>query len=1223
MSGPAGSVEAGFEVDPQSPVFNPAPGAADTKPPPAWYHLDWDATKASAESAYWDVPGRAMQDRNTRLQFAAADLAQARGMQPGSYNLSMPGEPLQDPSQTFVDENAFWRDLRDYRRSNPQFLADLGNDAADFDRRRIAGYQADRASRGERMAKQGFVGNLAGGIAGSFTDPINVAAMAIPGGPAGKGVIALARELAITGIVNAGVETVETPFIGQERVAQGSELTGSEAMANIGTAFVGGVAFHGAAKAGGKFIVDPLAKVLKLDDRALAAALRQSVRGDWELTPQQAAAIHVLERNHEVESSNPFANRLEAVDAHERQLQATMEGLAAAPEPAPPAAAFTPTRVTAPVAAPSGGHLDPEVVQFFRAKGVTEAQARGIAAGIHAESGGRVDAFNSAGGGQGAYGLGQLRGPRLEALRQKFGDNPTKLQQLEHLWSELQGGDRGGKSVLAAQTEQDVLSAYVGETRADGTGWGFMRPSTDGRAGDLKRGMAALGRHDEALPGAFDAPDAAPAEIARPDALDAERPIADGGDRPPAPDLQVRPEVMDDGLMTALRPVLADHSISLRDTASLAADLGIGEVELRRGLERLVGTGELHQLKDGSYRRPARPGNAGPEDMVRFIARRGGLSYDGFSEAQRARNLNMDNPPRGHDLKNSGNLDHFVPGAGKLLRPTGKGLDEMGELLHDAGYFGPPESTPRPTEAELITMLDQVIGNKEKRYSFADQAPEAKRTPEQQADHAGFQSLADYEDQVKRFNGAAQQALGRDLSHDEFMAALAIKREFSDNLGAREDYLYSDAGWDNGDNLTPYVVEMANREIDRALDDVYLEIEDPYYDVHPEHDAVDGQGGTAAQGGDGSTPDAGNPRAGESGAGNGGQPDQATELSPADRDALEAEGLAGPVLADPATQARFDDPAGEGVKAVADSVWHDLRAGIERDRTLPKPQEDTRGGGVQYHGARGDLPDLSGGYYNSKNIYGGFETFYTTDAIDIAGGYERKKIAGKTYRVDEVSPVSKFNMEDRQSPEEIARLLGVTDYENAHGFPASAVEAAVGADGKVSLREAMDAVREQSSGEGYTRDDTQEIFDAAVYNLQQAGFGAMEHVGGLLTNKQPHRVVIYFDAPNQLRLTPLDDAKVGVTETVAPAALDNGRAVDPAVAAKQAQEAQLGAAAPLRGENKTGVAQDGTMGLPMFDAADAPKFDLGDGKGPRTIAEIDAELAAHEAGIDAIKGCML
>jgi hypothetical protein len=96
-----------------------------------------------------------------------------------------------------------------------------------------------------------------------------------------------------------------------------------------------------------------------------------------------------------------------------------------------------------------------------------------------------------------------------------------------------------------------------------------------------------------------------------------------------------------------------------------------------------------------------------------------------------------------------------------------------------------------------------------------------------------------------------------------------------------------------------------------------------------------------------------------------------------------------------------------------------------------------------------------------------------------------------------------------------------------------------------------------------------------------------------------------------------------VTETVAPAALDNGRAVDPAVAAKQAQEAQLGAAAPLRGENKTGVAQDGTMGLPMFDAADAPKFDLGDGKGPRTIAEIDAELAAHEAGIDAIKGCML
>lgn len=51
--------------------------------------------------------------------------------------------------------------------------------------------------------------------------------------------------------------------------------------------------------------------------------------------------------------------------------------------------------------------------------------------------------------------------------------------------------------------------------------------------------------------------------------------------------------------------------------------------------------------------------------------------------------------------------------------------------------------------------------------------------------------------------------------------------------------------------------------------------------------------------------------------------------------------------------------------------------------------------------------------------------------------------------------------------------------------------------------------------------------------------------------------------------------------------------------------------------------QDGTMGSPLFDAADAPTFDLGDGKGPRTIAEIEAELDAEQAAVDAIKGCLL
>lgn len=80
---------------------------------------------------------------------------------------------------------------------------------------------------------------------------------------------------------------------------------------------------------------------------------------------------------------------------------------------------------------------------------------------------------------------------------------------------------------------------------------------------------------------------------------------------------------------------------------------------------------------------------------------------------------------------------------------------------------------------------------------------------------------------------------------------------------------------------------------------------------------------------------------------------------------------------------------------------------------------------------------------------------------------------------------------------------------------------------------------------------------------------------------------------------------------------------DPNIAARQRQQTQLRAEAPLRGENRSGQAQDGTMGSPLFDAADAPTFDLNDGRGARPIAAILADLDSEKAGIDAIRGCLL
>jgi hypothetical protein len=132
-----------------------------------------------------------------------------------------------------------------------------------------------------------------------------------------------------------------------------------------------------------------------------------------------------------------------------------------------------------------------EIAGYFKGKGYPDAQARGIAAGVLAESQGNPTAFNPKGGGEGAYGIGQWRGPRLKKLRERYGRAPTMAQQLEFLHWELQGGDVGGASVRRSTTEQEALRNYIGSSGPNA--FGFMRPAPGAEVeGDLRRGQAAL-----------------------------------------------------------------------------------------------------------------------------------------------------------------------------------------------------------------------------------------------------------------------------------------------------------------------------------------------------------------------------------------------------------------------------------------------------------------------------------------------------------------------------------------------------------------------------------------------------------------------------------------------------------------------------------------------------------------------------------------------------------
>jgi hypothetical protein len=119
-------------------------------------------------------------------------------------------------------------------------------------------------------------------------------------------------------------------------------------------------------------------------------------------------------------------------------------------------------------------------MQYFMSKGLTLSKALEIRAGIAAE-GGTVNAINPK---SGAFGIGQWLGSRKKALFAKYGPRPTLQNQLDFMWSELNGGDAGGKAVLNAKGAGQTLAAYIVK---------FMRPAAGAETrGDFKRGAAYL-----------------------------------------------------------------------------------------------------------------------------------------------------------------------------------------------------------------------------------------------------------------------------------------------------------------------------------------------------------------------------------------------------------------------------------------------------------------------------------------------------------------------------------------------------------------------------------------------------------------------------------------------------------------------------------------------------------------------------------------------------------
>lgn len=127
----------------------------------------------------------------------------------------------------------------------------------------------------------------------------------------------------------------------------------------------------------------------------------------------------------------------------------------------------SPTPDPAPTSGLTGSTNTEKTWNFLIDKGLSSAQVAGLMANIQAESSFNPGAFNSSGGGQGAYGICQWRAGRQTALRiycQSNGFSYTTLEgQLNYLWYELNTSESRALSHLKAANTVAQASYVVGK----------------------------------------------------------------------------------------------------------------------------------------------------------------------------------------------------------------------------------------------------------------------------------------------------------------------------------------------------------------------------------------------------------------------------------------------------------------------------------------------------------------------------------------------------------------------------------------------------------------------------------------------------------------------------------------------------------------------------------------------------------------------------------------
>lgn len=240
---------------------------------------------------------------------------------------------------------------------------------------------------------------------------------------------------------------------------------------------------------------------------------------------------------------------------------------------------------------------------------------------------------------------------------------------------------------------------------------------------------------------------------------------------------------------------------------ALGRHLGIEPQQAQQVLATLTTTPDSGILvgRDGRLRRA--PRQTAPMDVLGFLASRGGIRDD-----------------EGHDLRRSRDLQRLVPGHGPLIRPNGLHIDDAGEALWEAGYFGDPETTPRPGEREVLDLIEEA--SRRRIY-----------TPEQQEVMDARQReawQADEEESIRQEIQNLGRELGEPLAESDIRSIMDIIAEDGLETEAAVDFYV--------ERLALQAVDQASREDQEAAYDIPFDpVEDEQASSAPGVGARDSQ----------------------------------------------------------------------------------------------------------------------------------------------------------------------------------------------------------------------------------------------------------------------------------------------------------------------------------------------------------------------------------------------